>query len=351
MLNWSFKSENILPNCHSMQKRISVVVPVYNVEQFLRECLDSLYKQYDETKDEVILVNDGSTDGSLEICRKYETRYKGTVVLDKPNGGLSDARNAGTELASGEYVYYLDSDDILGENALSTLYDFAIKYGCDIVQGGFYYYYSDHLLFDTTFNKMPSPILFSRAEAMERLIENHSIKNFAWGKLYKSSIVKKYSFPKGRCFEDSYWQHLIVNEVNSYGVISSPLYYYRQRECSISGRFSIRNLDLLRGYEERLAFVATHYPNLLTKAAKVYWQTAYSFYSIAMSTSQEELKKAYGEYWKQANEKYRVLFQKALNRSLTYRLVESHSVLLPLWSLAKRAVNRLRGSSIKRIDF
>lgn len=89
---------------------ISVIVPVYNVQPYLPKCLNSLYDQFNDTI-EVILVNDGSTDNSLEICRKYAERYPNTIVIDKENGGLSDARNVGTEAASGEYVYYLDSDD------------------------------------------------------------------------------------------------------------------------------------------------------------------------------------------------------------------------------------------------
>jgi len=97
-------------------KTVSVVIPIYNVQDYLTKCLNSLYDQLNDTI-EVILVNDGSTDNSLEICRKYAEKYPNTIVIDKENGGLSDARNVGTEAASGEYIYYLDSDDWLAPGA------------------------------------------------------------------------------------------------------------------------------------------------------------------------------------------------------------------------------------------
>ena len=119
---------------------LSIIIPVYNVQDYLSHCLDSLYAQVDDTV-EVILVNDGSTDDSLNICRRYADSYSNTVIIDKENGGLSDARNVGTKVATGDYIYYLDGDDWLAPNAIKTLLDYAIENDCEIVQGGFYYAY------------------------------------------------------------------------------------------------------------------------------------------------------------------------------------------------------------------
>ena len=127
--------------------KVSVVVPVFNVRDFLSQCLDSLYSLVDDNM-EVILVNDGSTDDSLNICRRYADLYSNTIIIDKENGGLSDARNVGTKVATGDYIYYLDSDDWLAPNAIKSLYEFAIENNCEIVQGGFYYAYDDYLLYD-----------------------------------------------------------------------------------------------------------------------------------------------------------------------------------------------------------
>jgi len=121
-------------HANAKMKTVSVIVPIYNVEVCLRKCLDSLYAQVDDTI-EVILVNDGSTDSSPEICQEYISRYPSTIYVDKENGGLSDARNAGTKVASGKYVYYLDSDDWLASDTIRTLYAFAEANNCEVVQG------------------------------------------------------------------------------------------------------------------------------------------------------------------------------------------------------------------------
>mgnify|MGYP003468868641 CR=1 FL=1 len=118
------------------QPRVSVIIPVYNGEKYLKEAIDSALNQtYDNI--EIIVVNDGSTDDSLSICEYYKQRYPLTIVVNKENGGLSDARNVGTAVAHGDYIFYLDSDDWLAPNALTSLYDMAIKYDSDVVQGGF----------------------------------------------------------------------------------------------------------------------------------------------------------------------------------------------------------------------
>lgn len=331
-------------------KKISIIIPVYNVESYLPKCLDSLYAQYERDTMEVILVNDGSTDNSLSVCREYKERYPDTILIDKPNGGLSDARNVGTEMAGGEYIYYLDSDDWIAPNALMQLFRFAVEYQCEVVQGGFYYAYDDHLLFDCSSDKLQSPILLTKEEGMKALIENQTVKNFAWGKLYKAEIVKEHPFRKGVYFEDSFWQHLIMDEVTQYGIISTPLYYYRQRDDGISGSFSLRNMDLLKGYEERIAFVKTYYPPLLYPLLRVYWETMYSFYTLSKSHKEPMVRKNYQDYWEYANHVYHQDFQKALKESLIYKLVQSRSAYLPFYLLLKRVWNHFHASSFSRIE-
>ena len=109
-----------------MSINLSVVIPIYNVEQYLRQCLDSIgVLGRDDV--EAILVNDGSTDGSRNICVDYVNKWSNVTLIDKENGGLSDARNKGTEAAAGEYIYYLDSDDWLEPDAIDKLYRFAVE--------------------------------------------------------------------------------------------------------------------------------------------------------------------------------------------------------------------------------
>ena len=128
-------------------KSISIIIPIYNVQDYLKKCLDSLYLQT-RPDYEIILVNDGSTDNSLSICKEYKEKYPDTILIDKHNGGLSDARNTGVAVATGRYIYFLDSDDWLAPNAIRPLYDMAINKNCEVVQGGFLYAYEKECYLD-----------------------------------------------------------------------------------------------------------------------------------------------------------------------------------------------------------
>lgn len=325
---------------------LSIIIPVYNVKEFLTKCLVSVTSQVEDNW-EVILVDDGSTDDSGDICEEYQLEYPQTIVIHKKNGGLSDARNAGIEIAKGEYIYFLDSDDWLEPNAISTLLDFAIENKCEIVQGGFYYAYNDYLLYDNRkIGVNQAPFILNRKDAIRELIKNEYIKNFAWGKLYKTSIVKKNLFQKGKFFEDSYWQHLIVNETTNYGVIPTPLYYYRQRESSISGQFSIKSLDLLNGYEERLIFISNNYPHLTNLMAKQLWNISSS---MLLASKKSDCHAAYKEYWQYINSKYCNAFNKAFKFNLKYKLGRKHTTIIEAYNFIKRVKDRLFSKKLLQI--
>ena len=264
---------------------ISIIIPIYNVSAYLRRCLDSIYCSNNDVSIEVLLVNDGSTDDSLSICSAYEARYPEiTRIVNKANGGLSDARNAGTTEARGEWIFYLDSDDWLAPGGLKTLLTYAEDNACDLVVGSFYYAYDTYMLYDDQYVKDGESIVLARTDAMKALIEQHHIKNFAWGKLYKSDLVKNTPFRKGVYFEDSYWQHLIFHQCSKIGYIQQPLYYYYQRDGSISSRFSEKNIDLLKGYEERLEFIKKYYPDMTGNMVTLLWKTAKNLAVYAENT-------------------------------------------------------------------
>ncbi len=316
---------------------VSVIVPVYNVQSYLPKCLDNLFIQKLGNM-EVVLVNDGSTDNSSAICDEYAQKHSDTIVINKENGGLSDARNAGTMVAQGDYIYYLDSDDWLAPDAIQTLLDYAEEKCCEIVQGGFFYAYEDHLLYNNT--RKHSQVL-SRGEAMLELVKNEYVKNFAWGKLYKADIVKKHLFPKGKFYEDAYWQHLIINECNHYGIVPTPLYYYRQRSSGISGEFSMRNLDLLKGYENRLSFTKEHYPDYTKPMVELLWNLSFSMVLMADRSKKDDIKKAYHQYWDDLNKEYGELFKDSLSSNLYYRIVQSYPKWIPIYNFVKRVVDRM----------
>lgn len=256
---------------------ISIIVPIFNVERYLSKCVDSVLSQ--SYKDlEIILVDDGSTDNCPSLCDEYAKKDNRITIIHKKNGGLSDARNAGMKMARGEWIFFLDSDDWIDGKALETLYCFAIEKGCDIVQGNFYYAYNNHLLYRCESSEEQSNHILNRNEAMKELIINKRIKNFAWGKLYKTNIANIFDFPVGKYYEDSYWQHLIFHQIDKYGIVDVPLYYYRQRKDSISGQLSSRYDDLIEGYRYRLEFVKVHYPqyvDIMVKQLKDIYELKY----------------------------------------------------------------------------
>lgn len=330
---------------------ISVIIPIYNVVSYLRQCLESIHLFGDE-RVEILLVNDGSTDDSPTICDEYQSKYDNVRVINKQNGGLSDARNVGTNEANGRWIYYLDSDDWLVPGAIIKLYEYAENNNCDIVQGGFYYAYSDHYLLDERFVKRDKmPFTLNREEAMRELIKNNYVKNFAWGKLYRADIVKRHLFPVGKFYEDSYWQHLIIHECNIYGVIPEPLYYYRQRNESISGGFSKRNLDLLKGNEERLKFIMKIYPSFQSLCADKLWYLSSQCVDISKRHKHSGLFKKYQIYLDYVNHEYGSLFSKELKESLTYTLLCNDSFLYPIYIFYRRLKNHFKYNGLTKIQW
>lgn len=323
--------------------KISVIVPIYNVEDFLEQSLDSLYSQTISDL-QVILVNDGSIDRSEEICFAYKSTHPDTIVINQKNQGLSAARNAGTAIATGEYLFYLDSDDWLTPNALENLYEFAKKNDCEIVQGGYYYAYEDYLL--NIFAKS-TPEILSRQEAMSELINDRKIKNFAWGKLYKKEIVENHQFPVGKYFEDSYWQHITIDQCEHFGILPTPMYYYRQRTTSISGAFTVKIVDLLKGYEIRLPFVQEKYPEQIHEIVQKFWETGYSVQMSAQKSEDSMLRNTINAYWTEINIKYEGLFQKELADYLRYCLWQKHPSILPVYDWVYKIKEKISNVSDK----
>ena len=184
---------------------VSVVVPVFNTEKWLPDCLNSLARQT-HPRFEVILVDDGSTDGSGKICDDFAVSDWRTRVIHEENRGLSAARNAGALAATGEYLLFLDSDDYIDADTVEKLALAASEGDADIVATGFVYTYSDRE--ESVASPYGKDIRFGNHDALEELVSGR-IPNFAWGKLIKTGLVRKHPFPEGKLFEDHYWTHLI----------------------------------------------------------------------------------------------------------------------------------------------
>lgn len=242
---------------------ISVIIPYYNVESYIDQCLASVVNQTHKAL-QIILVNDGSVDGSHRIAQTYAEQDSRITIVEQSNRGLSAARNTGLKYVEGDYVFYLDSDDYLEEYAIEVLLRKAVKYKADVVQGNFYYDYEDHLLINKSQNQ--EDVVYNRYQAMEALLDHTIIMNFAWGKLIKAPLAKSVLFPEGKYFEDTLWQTQIIHQTEVYVTTNVPILYYLQRSSGISGEISTKHLDKLDGEHKRLQFIKKHYPKLFYKA-------------------------------------------------------------------------------------
>ena len=325
--------------------KITVIVPVYNVEDYLQRCIGSLLGQSFRGFD-VILIDDGSTDSSGKLCNSLALQHPFIKVLHKENGGLSDARNAAYPYITGKYVMFLDSDDFLTDNALELLYGFAEKENCQVVQGGFYYLYEQEgrLVYDNRwFERGSKPIVLGREAAMKELVKNNYIKNFAWGKLYLADIVKDLPFPKGRYFEDSFWQHLVFDRAQNVGYVPSPVLCYTQRSSSISGSFNGKSIDLLCGLEERLTFIDEKYPALSRLMKKQLVKTIGLHYSLSQKRADAGVGEIFRKYLEEARNR--------IGLSAKEMFLIRHGSVRNILSLPKRAYSRLFGKKPTELPY
>lgn len=246
---------------YSLQKMISVIIPVYNVEKYLEECLQSVSEQTYRDLD-VILVDDGSTDLSGKICEQWSEKDSRFRVIHKKNGGLSDARNTGLNAARGELIAFVDSDDVIHRDMFRILYSVMEKERCGICCCGV----EQGTIFQNQTENEKKSIkgIYTPEQAIRAIIEETDVFVTVWNKLYKRNIVEDIFFPKGRCNEDEFWSWRVIDRAVSIVSVKGTLYGYRQRENSImNSRYSLKRLDLLDARAERLRFFEEKYPNLV----------------------------------------------------------------------------------------
>lgn len=238
---------------------ISVIVPIYNVEAYLERCVNSILNQTYKNL-EIILVDDGSPDNCPKMCDDYAKKDERVVVIHKENGGLSDARNAGINIAKGKYLTFVDSDDYVEKNYVEFLYNLIDKYDADISMGKQYVKYPDKLLNTGT------GVLYSnltKEEILKKLLYSDDFDVSASVKLYKRELFKNIRFPKGRIFEDTATMHLFIDNSKRVVLYSVPIYYYAMRNNSITNcTFNERKLDLIKSTEEMTNYIQNKYPNL-----------------------------------------------------------------------------------------
>jgi len=268
--------------------KVSIVVPIYKVEKYIHRCIGSILNQTYSNL-EIILVNDGSPDNCGTIADSYQSKDSRVKVIHKQNGGLSDARNCGIKYVNGEFTMFVDSDDWLDTNMVKTMMDYSYKYDADIVQSAFYYAYDNKLLIDNRYQKQSSePIRLDNDTLMYELVKNEKVKNFAWGKLYKTEIIIDIPFKKGVLFEDVFWAHKIMHRVSNYLILHQPFYYYYQRDDSIVANYTPNNLDIIKGLKERHHFIEEFYEGLINESYRHILKTCFIHYHLLLMNRKKD---------------------------------------------------------------
>lgn len=223
---------------------ISIIIPIYNVEKYLGKCIESIINQTYENL-EIILVNDGSKDDSKNICEFYQKKDKRIIVINKKNGGLSDARNTGLDVARGKYIGFVDSDDFIDRNMYQILYNDIVSNNADIAICNYKKIYENELV--NVENKLNNTEIYNKEDAIRLLIMGDKINDYAWNKLYKAELFKNIKYPVGRNMEDMGTTYKVFEIAERITYNEYIGYYYLQRNNSILA--SINKKFILDLYE------------------------------------------------------------------------------------------------------
>lgn len=292
-------------------KLISIIVPVYNVEDYLERCLDSIINQ-DYKKLEIILINDGSTDKSGNICDEYAKKDKRIIVIHQENQGLSRARNNGTRMSKGKYIAYIDSDDYIEDDYISYLYKLLKENKADISACA----HNNHRFIEGIYNK---------DELYPKLLTSR-ISFSAWSKLIKASIMKENNvyFPDNEIYEDQKWIYYLLEHTNKVVVGSESKYHYTYRPNSIFNTKSLQNKKvLINRICEMHNFIKEKHPEYLSLSYIRYIrELTYNFLSFSRTKELETLRKEMYSLIKKDRNK--IILKKEVNLFLRLEVLVSY---------------------------
>ena len=247
--------------------KISVIIPVYKVEKYLDKCIKSVVNQT-FTDLEIILIDDGSPDRCPEICEQWAKKDSRIVVIHKKNGGLSDARNAGLNIATGEFISFVDSDDWIAKNMYEIMLNYLKREKADVCACGILACYPD--------KQIPMPVNSIVGNSHDIFLQLYTDARYpvaAWNKLYKSKCWSNLRFPKGKICEDAFTTYKIIDTADRIVQIKDNLYFYRIRSNSImTSEFNINRMDEEEAWRMNYEFIEKKYPDLKKPAYDFYLQ-------------------------------------------------------------------------------
>lgn len=279
--------------------KISIIVPIYKVEKYLSRCIDSILNQAFQDF-ELILVDDGSPDNCGEICDIYTLKDNRIKVIHKENGGLSDARNTGLDIATGEYISFVDSDDVVHPQMYTRLYDLIQRTGAEIAQ-------CEYVRFDKEvefqiLSEDAEEIICTNVEALDLLIISNRFVHSVWNKLYKRELFSNIRFPKGKIHEDEFITYKLFYAANKIAHIDLPMYFYFINNSGIMRNLNIEHkFHWIEAIEERnLFFQSLGIESLYLKSSeKLFFHLLKTRYLILRNKKVENRE----EYLNEINEK------------------------------------------------
>ncbi len=238
---------------------ISIIIPVYNVEKYLRNCIDSVIAQTYKNI-EIILVDDGSPDKCPAICDEYEKKDSRIKVIHKENGGLSDARNAGIELANGKYITFIDSDDDVSSEYIEYLYELLIKNNTKMS-------IATHTVVSNkkriNWGNGYTEKVLTTEECLDKMLCEQGFSVSAWAKLYSKELFDEVRFPKSKLNEDNGTTYKLILQCDKIAYGNKSIYNYYKRENSITmSTFNLKKMDLIELTDKMCDEIDTKYSNL-----------------------------------------------------------------------------------------
>lgn len=317
-----------------MEKLLSVIIPIYNVEPYLDRCMESIVNQTYKNL-EIIMVDDGSPDNCPELCDQWQRRDNRIRVIHKKNGGSSDARNMGLSIATGEYIAFVDSDDFVDLDMYRFMIDALERTGADISTCGRYSYRNGEVSERHTSSK---EVILTPIQAINELLRGGLIEEASWDKVYKRNLFNEIVFPVGEINEDLPIMPHLFERANKIVCTGKPFYYYCENPGSITHEaYSEKKRIVIKHIEEVSSFIENKYPEL--KEAVGEFQGRYASGFLITFEQNKELKTKYSkdyQFYKSLCKRNFATLWKSSNRTKKQK-IEMTCALLgvynPIWKM------------------
>lgn len=330
---------------------VSIIIPVYNVEKYLRRCVDSVLNQT-YTNLEIILVDDGSPDSCPQICDEYLKSDCRIKVIHQNNQGLSAARNAGTAISKGLYLMYVDSDDFIDKRTVEILLTELCNNQAELSMCEPLIYNNEEDLKHFDFNmKSDRPIdmnVMNQQNAIDYLL-TYPYARSAWGKLYKRTLIELLNYPAGKFAEDMFVIHKIFDKANPIVLVKLPLYFYNQEGVSLTrSQFDLKKLDVIEAMQLWCDFIKKRYPELYSKVMELYLSNLINLCTYLAVDKGEWVLEVYKTYRKTIKTHF-YLFLKA-NQKYNRDKVKALMILLGIYPGYVRVIRNKLMKTVLRVS-